>query len=96
MQFKPADYFGETDSDAPDEVPPGNWYFYRPDGDLIYRVRQTRYLRTDLAGPPRIRFRVDIRFQDNNGNGRYDPDSDGFEGLSFHALDHYEWLGNAQ
>jgi hypothetical protein len=94
MQFKPGDYFGETDGDTPGKVPPGNWYFDRHDGELIYKLRQAGYLRTDLTGPSRIRFRIDVQFQDNNGNGRYDRDSDRFEGVSFHALDHYEWLEN--
>ena len=96
MQYKPGDYFGETDRDSPAKVPPGNWYFDRRDGELIYKLRQAAYLRTDLTGPSRIRFRIDVLFQDNNGNGRYDPDGDRFEGVSFHALDHYEWLENGK
>jgi len=94
MQYKPDDYFGETTRDTPDKVPPGNWYYDKRDGNLIYKVRRSGYLRTDLAGPARIRFRLDINYQDSNGNGRYDPDGDRFVGLSFHALDHYEWVAN--
>ena len=96
MQFKPGNYAGETAKDDPAQIPAGNWYYDRGDGALIYKVSQGGYLRTDLPGVPRIRFRLDVVYQDVNGNQRYDSGIDRFEGLSLHALDKYEWLENGR
>lgn len=55
----PGNYIGAFDDPEPAAIAGGSWYFDREQGALVYRVRHARYFHSDLAGPPRLRFRIE-------------------------------------
>lgn len=87
-----ANYGGETGGLQPGELAPGKWYFDAGENVLIYRIRNERYFGTTLEGPARIRAKVDVRFNDLDGDGRFDPLADQFDSVDLRSLDHFEWL----
>ncbi len=87
----PANYQRLDGPLAPEQMIPRRWYYEPVEGLLIYRVEHGDYLDTELPGPPRIRFQLQLRYEDINGNGRYDPASDSLGGVSLVALEPYRW-----
>jgi general secretion pathway protein G len=88
----PSNYLGELASSEAAAAPGGNWYFDRGERSLVYRVNNVSYFETELAGPPRARFRVRLQFQDRNGNGVFDAGEDKLEGVVLTPLEPYRWL----
>jgi general secretion pathway protein G len=76
----------------PEQLAPRRWYYEPQEGILIYRVEAGDYLETELPGPPRIRFQLQLRYDDANGNGRYDAGIDSLGGVGMVALEPYRWL----
>lgn len=87
----PSNYLGELDAADATWVPAGRWYFDRAEGLLVYRVRYAEYFETELANPPRARFRVELVYRDRNADGRFDPGIDGFHGVQVRAVEPYRW-----
>lgn len=87
-----ANYGGEAGGLQPGELAPGKWYFDARENVLIYRIRNDRYFSSALAGPARIRVRVQVRFADRNGDGSFDPAADEFISVDVQSPDHFEWL----
>ncbi|HTT08839.1 MAG TPA: hypothetical protein VMH34_08635 [Gammaproteobacteria bacterium] len=87
----PPNYAGEIDGDRPTLMAPGHWYFDKKNGQIIYRVVNDRYFKGGLPGPGRIRIRLSLKYEDVNGNGRYDAGVDQIQGLVLKKLDRYEW-----
>jgi prepilin-type N-terminal cleavage/methylation domain-containing protein len=56
----PENYLGEVDGVNPANLPTGSWYFDSSAGELVYLVRYTDYFRTEMPGPPRMVFRVQL------------------------------------
>jgi len=75
----------------PEQMTPRQWYYDPQQGILVYRVAHGEYLETELPGPPRIRFQLQLRYEDRNGNGRYDPDSESLGGVNLVTLEPYGW-----
>jgi prepilin-type N-terminal cleavage/methylation domain-containing protein len=61
---QPDNYLGEVDGVRPEQLPAGHWYFDRSAGELVYLVRHAQYFRTDLPGPPRLVFRVELVYNE--------------------------------
>ena len=76
----------------PEQMVPHRWYYEPQQGVLTYRVQHGDYLYTALPGPPRIRFQVQLRYDDIDGNGRYDPGIDSLGGVALVPLEPYRWL----
>ena len=76
----------------PEQLQPYRWYYEPNSGILIYRVGNGEYLDTPLPGPPRIRFQLQVHYQDINGNHHYDPGIDMLQGVDLIALEPYKWL----
>ena len=91
----PATYLGELEGADPAGVRSGHWYFDRADRLLVYRVRYGEHFETELAGPPRARFRVELTYRDRNQNGRFDSDADGLQGVRVRAAEPYRWREQA-
>jgi prepilin-type N-terminal cleavage/methylation domain-containing protein len=70
---------------------PGDWYFDRASGTLVYRVRNVERLRDGLAPSARLRFTIRLVYQDVDHNGRYDRDRDNIQGARLVALDADPW-----
>lgn len=87
----PANYQRLDGPVPPEQLTPRRWYYEPQEGILLYRVDHGEYLETELGGPPRIRFQLQLRYDDSNGNGRYDADSESLGGVSLVALEPYGW-----
>ena len=88
----PSRYLGELDSPDPDTLPSGSWYFDHDAGLLVYVVTNTEFFTSVLSGPDRIRYRVTVEYQDNDHDGRYDPETDDFTGIEMKNLEGYRWV----
>ncbi len=87
----PHRYLGALDAPDPAAIPPGHWYFDRDAGVLVYRVRYAERFESELADPPRAAFRVELVFEDRNGDGRYQPGLDGTSGTRLARVAEYRW-----
>jgi len=87
----PHNYVGELFGVDPRSVPAGSWYFDLRDGTLCYVPESAEYFQSTLT-PPRARFRVEVVFDDTNGNGRYDEGVDLMRGLRLASLEPYAWI----
>ena len=87
----PENYLGAFDDGQPAGAPSGHWYFDTLTGTLVYLVGgHTRF--DGLDGPEdRVLFRVRLAFTDQNGNGRYEPSRDRFDGIWLAPVYAYSW-----
>lgn len=92
LEPPPASYELLKEPLSPDRMQPYRWYFDASTGELIYRVANADYLQTDLPGPARIRFQLQLRYVDADQNGRFDRGYDTIERIELVELDHYRWL----
>ncbi|ROR34201.1 prepilin-type cleavage/methylation domain-containing protein [Inmirania thermothiophila] len=92
LQQVPQGYVGEAERVDPAALPPGAWAFERASGILIYRVRFAEHFRGGGPGPPHIRFRVRLVYEDVDGDGRFAAGEDLPQGLDLVALEPYTWL----
>jgi prepilin-type N-terminal cleavage/methylation domain-containing protein len=87
----PGTYLGELDKADPAAIEAGYWYFDKQQGMLVYRVINSGYLQTELEGPARIRFQLQLVYTDKNRNRRYDAGRDSIHGLRLKAVEAYKW-----
>ncbi len=89
----PDTYLGSFDNPRSASIAGGHWYFDSGRRLLVYRVAHGRYFHTGLPGPPRAAFRIQVRYDDVNHDGTFEPGSDGFKGVNLAPLRAYHWLG---
>jgi hypothetical protein len=87
----PGNYLGELDDPDPTELDGGQWYFDTADNTLVYMVDNPEYFYTSLPGPARIKLFVEIEFEDQNSNNRFDPAIDDYISIGLKATNDYEW-----
>lgn len=92
LSERPENYIGVKNEAEPTDIEPGNWYFDKYYGLLIYRVSNAEYFKSSLNGPAIARFRVELDFTDNDDDGEYYPDIDEIHGLRLAAVEPYKWL----
>jgi hypothetical protein len=90
--IKPANYIGELDAPDPDHVQKGVWYYDTRSRELIYIIRNGEFFNGSQQGTPRLRFKVEVEYIDNNGNGKFDPPTDTYKSVHIVNLDHYKWV----
>lgn len=78
----PGNYVGQRS--GPARVSPGQWYFNRRDGYLVYRVRSTEAFGTRLAGPPRARFVLRVVQDQDRGRSQ-------IAGVRLQPVEPYRW-----
>lgn len=88
----PANYELLAEPLAAEQMFPYRWYFDTTRHQLIYRVANGEYLETNLPGPARIRFQLQLRYLDTNQNGSYEAGTDTIQGIELVELDRYRWL----
>lgn len=88
---KPDRYAGEFYGADPGLFEPGTWYFDTRDRSLVYVVRFPQQFATSLAGPPRLRLRVEPDYDDLDRNGRFDPGRDPVRGLTLVPTEPFQW-----
>ena len=91
----PPNYLGEREAADPERIPAGSWYFDRGDRLLVYCVRYGKYFETELSGPARARFRLELVYRDRNADGRFEPEVDGLHGARIRAAEAYRWRHEA-
>lgn len=87
----PGNYKGEKGPDEISIVDDGNWYFNRDKKTLEYVVSNKEFFYSNIQGRERIRFYVDIKYDDVNNNGKFDSDVDRFRSVTLEPYDRYEW-----
>jgi general secretion pathway protein G len=88
---RPEAYIGEFYGPDPAVFEPGIWYFDLRDRALVYVVRFPQQFVSPLAGPPRLRLRVEPDYEDIDRNGRFDPGRDPVRGLKLVPLEPFFW-----
>lgn len=89
--YMPSRYLGELNAPNLDELDGGYWYFDGIQRVLVYLINNTEFFISELAGPNRIRYKVIVKFKDNDNDGRYDPEIDDFNGIEMKNLENYQW-----
>ncbi len=79
----PENYLGELKDPAPERIAGGHWYFDRGERVLVYRVRNAHRFSTDLAGPPRARFKFTAVHSDPSSS---------VDGLQLAPAEPYRWV----
>ena len=87
----PLNYHGEVSSANLGDIEPGTWYFNVDNSVVGYRVEHADQLISTVPGPKRIRFRVELDYQDLDFNGRYDPGSESVTGLVLALVEGFSW-----
>jgi len=85
-------YLGELYAPDITSLPPAHWYFDLIADELVYLVENAGELDTELSGVPRIRFRSGLRYEDDDGDGRYTP-NEKVSGFYLTPLDRVTWYG---
>ena len=80
---QPRGYLGEVAPVNPAAAETGTWYFDRTTGALAYRPR---FGGSFSAARPELRFRVVLRYRDNDGDGVFSKGADEISGLDLEAL----------
>lgn len=93
LQEWPDNYIGETAELDRTEIGPGAWFFELESEALVYRVRFPQYLEDEPQHPAELRWRVTLQYEDTDGSGHYEPESDRVRGLRLEPLDRHEWPG---
>ena len=86
----PIHYRGSFSEPDPMSVSPGSWFFDEQNGQLIYRINHVEQFAGGRAIPERVRFRVEIEYEDTNNNLKRD-EGERIIGLRLKALDEYLW-----
>lgn len=87
----PANYLGELGQAAAGQVDGGQWYFDRLLRTLVYRVDNSEYFESNLDGPARVEFYVDIDYEDINNNNRFDAQAGEYRGIRLRSVSEYAW-----
>lgn len=87
----PASYLGVIDTVEPTSIKGGSWYYDLQQRRLVYRVSNYEYFETDLPGPARVEFIVDIDYKDRNDNNQFDAGLDEYRTIYLRALRSYTW-----
>jgi len=87
----PPNYVGVRFKPDPDELDAGFWYFDLSDNTLVYTVKNDEFFFSDIPGKPRVKFRVDLEYNDNNGNDKFDLQADEFTAVKLRNVNSYHW-----
>ncbi|NNC63652.1 MAG: prepilin-type N-terminal cleavage/methylation domain-containing protein [Gammaproteobacteria bacterium] len=88
----PGNYLGELSRPRISDLPRATWHFDDREGRLVYRPgRQAKF--ETLDGPEdRIQLAVSFVYTDRNGDGRFEPSVDEFDGLRLASVHPFRWL----
>lgn len=87
----PANYVGVFDNPDPSEIDGGLWYFDRSCGALVYRVLHEDAFDTQLPGPPRARFKLELVHADAGSSRHSGPEEVELQGLIVAPVEPYRW-----
>ena len=87
----PGNYIGELEDPDPASINGGQWYFNTVDRTLMYRVDNTEYFYTDLTGPARVKFNIEIDYDDRNKDNQFDPAVEEYRKIRLKPDNEYSW-----
>ena len=88
----PGNYLGERSSPRISDLPRAAWYFDTREGRLVYRPGRQAEVEM-LDGPDdRIELAVSFAYRDRDGDGRFQPSVDNFDGLRLAPVYPFRWL----
>lgn len=88
----PGNYLGELSRPRISDLPRAAWYFDDREGRLVYRPGRQANVEA-LEGPQdRIELTVSFAFRDRDGDGRFQPSIDHFDGLRLAPVHPFRWL----
>ena len=85
-------YAGEMGGDAATDLEPGSWYFDTDSRALVYIVRNAELFRSELPGRARLRYRLELNYDDQDSDGRFTPGIDRYRDVELQPVDDYQWL----
>lgn len=89
--IKPSNYGGIVIDDSDPNLEPGHWYFDQDDYLLFYILNYSEFFTSDLDGTPRIRYKVEMNFIDQDNDDVFDPSVDKLNSIQLNAIDEFEW-----
>lgn len=92
LLLPPGNYIGERSRPTLTDVPRAAWYFDSRDGRLVYRPGRQANIETSEGPNDRIELAVSFVFRDRNGDGRFQPSADHFDGLRLAPVYPFRWL----
>ena len=88
----PGNYVGERSRLPISDLPRATWHFDSREGRLVYRPGRQANIEA-LDGPDdRIELAVSFAYRDRDGDGRYQPSVDHFDGLRLAPVHPFRWL----
>lgn len=87
----PGNYLGALDRPDPDSLPRRVWYFDETEGRLVYRPGRQAGFEPAEGPDDRIELMIAFVYGDRDGDGRFDPARDEFEGLRLEPVHLYAW-----
>lgn len=87
----PGNYLGSIASPDLDEMPRSVWYYDEQARRLVYRPGRQARFETEGGPSDRIELTVDFVYRDRDGDGRFDPRVDHFDGLRLEPVYPYRW-----
>ncbi len=88
----PENYRGETANPLVFREQDGIWFFDTKAGLLVYQVKNREAFFSEMEGSNQARFRMQLVYEDNNRNGRFERAIDDLAGLRLRPVDNYSWL----
>ncbi|MCG8325079.1 MAG: hypothetical protein MI673_06140 [Thiotrichales bacterium] len=87
----PEGYLGEFESPDPARFSPGDWYFDKSEGHLVYHVVHPDRFVSPVPAPPRIRLQLAPIYVDLNENELFDHGTDRISSLTIKSIEKYDW-----
>lgn len=92
LLLPPGNYIGERSRPRISDVPRAAWYFDSRDSRLVYRPGRQAEVETPDGPADRIELAVSFAYRDRDGDGRYQPSIDNFDGLKLAPVYPFNWL----
>ena len=87
----PGNYLGTMTRPDRDALPRSVWYFDTADGRLVYLPGRRTGFEAREGPADGIELSVAFVYRDRDGDGRFDPSNDHFDGLSLESVYAYSW-----
>jgi len=84
-------YAGEVGGVEP-KLEPARWYFNRTSRSLVYQLRDPLKVSQQAGKAGQLNFRLNLKYQDDNHNQRYDKGVDRVFGLALEPVYPYQWI----
>ncbi len=92
LLLPPGNYLGERSHPRISDLPRAAWYFDSRDSRLVYRPGRQANVETSDGPDNRIELAVSFAYRDRDGDGRFQPSVDHFDGLRLAPVYPFRWL----